>query len=131
MAFVTIEDLLGSVEVTIFSSVYASVHNYLSGDSPILVQGRIQKDENSAKILVDTLIPLDKAEEKLTASIHFNLDTTRTNKESLLKLYDILKKHPGLCLAHIRLCEPEKNRDINSLARHNKSKSRPGINTRG
>jgi len=127
MAFVTIEDLLGSVEVTIFSSVYASVHNDLSGDSPVLVQGRIQKDENSVKILVDTLIPLDKAEEKLTASIHFNLNMTRTNKELLLKLYDILKKHPGLCLAHIHLCEPAKTEILIALPDTIKVKAGPAL----
>lgn len=127
MAFVTIEDLLGSVEVTIFSSVYASVHNYLSGDSPILVQGRIQKDETSVKILVDSLMPIDKAEEKLTASIHFNLDITRTNKESLLKLYDILKKHPGPCLAHIHLCEPEKTETLIALPDTIKVKAGPTL----
>ncbi|RZB30576.1 MAG: DNA polymerase III subunit alpha [Desulfobacteraceae bacterium Eth-SRB1] len=127
MAFVTIEDLLGSVEVTIFHTVYASVYNYLSGDSPVLVQGRIQKDENSAKILVDTLMPLDKAEEKLTAGIHFNLDITRTNKESLLKLYDILKKHPGLCMAHIHLCEPEKTEILIALPDTIKVKAGPAL----
>ncbi len=127
MAFVTIEDLLGSVEVTIFSSVYASVHNYLSGDSPILVQGRIQKDENSVKILVDSLMPIDEAEEKLTASIHFNLNITRTNKESLLKLYDILKKHPGPCLAHIHLCEPEKTETLIALPDTIKVKAGPAL----
>ncbi|MEA3279567.1 MAG: DNA polymerase III subunit alpha, partial [Thermodesulfobacteriota bacterium] len=127
MAFVTIEDLLGSVEVTIFSSVYASVHNDLSGDSPILVQGRIQKDENSVKILVDTLIPLDKAEEKLTASIHFNLNMTRTNKELLLKLYDILKKHPGPCMAHIHLCEPAKTETLIALPDTIKVKAGPAL----
>jgi DNA polymerase-3 subunit alpha len=127
MAFVTIEDLLGSVEVTIFSSVYASVHNYLSGDSPILVQGRIQKDETSVKILVDSLMPIDEAEEKLTASIHFNLDITKTNKESLLKLYDILKKHPGPCLAHIYLCEPEKTETLIALPDTIKVKAGPTL----
>jgi DNA polymerase-3 subunit alpha len=72
-------------------------------------------------------MPIDEAEEKLTANIHFNLNITRTNKESLLKLYDILKKHPGPCLAHIHLCEPEKTETLIALPDTIKVKAGPAL----
>ena len=115
MAFVTIEDLLGSIEVTVFSSVYKKIHDVLVDDNPIVLQGQVQKDEKSVKILVDSLIPIDKAEETWTTSIHFNLDITKIEKERLVKLYDIAKKHPGLCLAYIHLRDPDKTETIIAL----------------
>ena len=115
MAFVTIEDLHGSAEVIIFSSVYSSVNTLLTDDHPILVQGQVQKDENSVKILADTVIPMEKAEETWTADIHFNLDLTHTPKDLLVKLRNILGKHPGSCQAYLNLRDPGKTEIIIAL----------------
>jgi len=116
MAFVTLEDLHGSFEATIFSSLYAKVHEFLSDDNPILVQGQLQKDENSVKLLADTVIPVDKAEETWTASVHFKLDITRTQRELLVKLKEIFKNHPGSCRAYIHLLNPDKTDTIVALS---------------
>jgi DNA polymerase-3 subunit alpha len=116
MAFVTLEDLHGSVEATVFSSLYVKVHDLLTDDRPILIQGQLQKDENSVKILADTIIPIDKAEETWTASVHFNLDITRTQRELLVKLKEILKSHPGSCRAYIHLLNPDKTETIVELS---------------
>jgi len=125
MAFVTLEDLHGSVEATVFSSLYAKVHGLLNHDRPILIQGQLQKDENSVKILADTIIPIDKAEETWTASVHFNLDITRTQRELLVKLKEILKSHPGSCRAYIHLLNPDKTETIVALS--NSMKLRAGL----
>ena len=125
MAFVTLEDLHGSVEATVFSSLYAKVHDLLTDDRPILIQGQLQKDENSVKILADTIIPIDKAEETWTASVHFNLDITRTQRELLVKLKEILKTHPGSCRAYIHLLNPGKTETIVALS--NSMKLRAGL----
>ncbi|MEA3428280.1 MAG: DNA polymerase III subunit alpha, partial [Thermodesulfobacteriota bacterium] len=115
MAFVTIEDLLGFIEVTVFSLVYKKAHDFLIDDNPIILQGQVQKDENSVKILVDFIIPIDKAEETWTTSIHFNLDITKIERKRLVKFYDIVNKHPGLCLAYIHLRDPAKTETIIAL----------------
>jgi DNA polymerase-3 subunit alpha len=125
MAFVTLEDLHGSVEATVFSTLYAKVHDLLTDDRPILIQGQLQKDENSVKILADTIIPIDKAEETWTASVHFNLDITRTQRELLVKLKEILKTHPGSCRAYIHLLNPGKTETIVALS--NSMKLRAGL----
>ena len=107
MAFVTVEDIHGSTEVVVFSSVYAEANQLLTEDNPILVEGRIQKDENSVKILADKIIPIDKAEETWTASIHVNLEVTRTDRASLESLRKVLEAHAGPCAAFIHLKNPE------------------------
>ena len=82
---------------------------------PILVQGQVQKDENAVKILAETVIPMDKAEETWTAAIHLKLDITRTERSSLAKLHTIFKKHPGSCQAFVHLYDPEKTETIVEL----------------
>ena len=115
MAFLTMEDQHGSIEITIFSTLYASAGDLLVEDNPILIQGQVEKDENSIKILADTVIPLEKAEETWTANIHLVLDVTRTKKDTLVKLRDILKKHPGSCEAYLDLNIPGKSEVIIAL----------------
>ncbi|MFC1856398.1 DNA polymerase III subunit alpha [Thermodesulfobacteriota bacterium] len=106
MAFVTTEDLHGSVEVIIFSTVYSGVAHLLVEDNPILIQGQVQKDENSVKILADAVIAMEKAEEKWTANINFNVDVTRTGKETLTEINEILKRYPGSCGVYLNLRIP-------------------------
>lgn len=115
MAFVAIEDMRGSVEVVVFSSVYVKVYNLLVDDNPIIVQGQLQKDENSAKILADIIIPIKKAEETWSASIHFNLDISNTDKASLIQLHKIFQRHPGSCRGYVHLLSPGKTETIIGL----------------
>jgi DNA polymerase-3 subunit alpha len=103
MAFVTIEDLHGAVEATVFSRVYTSVIDLLVEDKAVFIQGQVQKDEQSVKILAEKVIAMDKAEETWTASIHFNLEIARTDRAALVKLHEILKKHAGNCKAYLHL----------------------------
>ncbi len=116
MAFVTLEDLHGSVEVIVFSALYGKVYDLLTEDSAILVRGHLQKDENSVKILADTVIPMDKAEERWSTSIHFNLDITRTDKALFEKLKAIFNRYPGSCRGYVHLLNPEKTETIISMS---------------
>jgi DNA polymerase-3 subunit alpha len=115
MAFVTLEDQHKTVEIIIFSLAYAAVHELLVEDNTVIIQGRVKRDENSVKILADTVVPIEKAEETWTASIHFNLDKNKTGKDLLLRLNDILKRYPGSCHAYIHLLSPEETDTVIAL----------------
>ncbi len=115
MAFVAIEDLHGAVEATVFSRVYARVSDLLVEDNPVFIQGQVQKDEQSVKILAEKVVAMDKAEATWTASIHFNVEISRTDRDELEKLNGILKKHPGACRAYLHLRSPDKTDSIIAL----------------
>jgi len=107
MAFVTIDDMHGSIEAVVFSRVFAGTAELLFEDSPILIQGRVQKDDQSVKVIAETIIPMDRAEELWTASIHLHLDTSRTDRQLLTRLEETIGRHPGTCRAFIHLRHPE------------------------
>jgi DNA polymerase-3 subunit alpha len=115
MAFVTIEDMHGSVEVIVFSRVFSDARDLLEEDRPVIVQGQVQKDEKSVKILADTVIPVDKAEETWAASVHFNLEISRTDREGLENLHVIFKRHPGMCPAFLHLRSIDNTESIIAL----------------
>jgi DNA polymerase-3 subunit alpha len=108
MGFATIEDRHGTVEVTVFSRLFAAAGDLLTEDTAVLVQGQVQRDEQSVKLIADTLIPLEKAEETWTASVHLNLDLSHTNRQQLLNLREVLQRYPGSCRAYLHLRSPER-----------------------
>lgn len=95
MAFITLEDMRGTVEVTVFSSLYEQTADLLGEDQPVLVEGQIQRDENTVKLLADKIIPIDQAEETWTRQVTIQLDVTKTDQETLEKLLQIFKDHRG------------------------------------
>jgi len=115
MAFVIIEDLHGIVELTVFSNLYTQSYHLLTEDTAILVQGQVQKDENTVRIIADTIIPIHKAEELWVASIHFNLDVTRTERDLLIRLRDILSRYPGSCRGFVHLRDSAQTETIIAL----------------
>jgi len=123
MAFVQVEDLHGIVEVVVFPEAFAACEYLLIDDNPIFVQGEIQKDEKSVKILAESIIEFGRAEETWTASVHFKLDVNRTRSENLLDLRKILEKHIGSCRAYIHLQQPGVDETIVAVADNIKVKA--------
>ena len=116
MAFIQIEDLHGGVEVVVFPSVYTGCQELLGDDAPIMVQGKAQLDDNGAKILADTLIPMEKAEAIWTAKVQLNIDGQRTDKETLAELKKILGRHPGDCQGVMTIQTAENVQAVVSMA---------------
>jgi DNA polymerase-3 subunit alpha len=123
MAFVTIEDMHGAVEAIVFSRVFGQVRDLLVEDNPLLIQGQVQKDEQSVKILADTVIPIEAAEETWAASVHFNLVISRTDREVLTRLHGILERHPGGCRAFLHLRSPDNTDSVIALPEELKLKA--------
>jgi len=112
MAFLTIEDLHGMVEVVVFPRVYEISENFITDDEPIFVQGQVQKDEKAVKILAETMIPIQKAEEIWSASVHIDVDASRVDKEMISRLHQIIEKYPGSCTAFVHIRVPGKTETI-------------------
>ena len=118
MAFVTLEDLHGFVEITLFASVYATVSDFVEKDAALFIEGRITKDEQSVKVLADTVVSMDEAEETWTASVRLNLDITTMDKEKLQELYNILHRHQGSSNAFLHLRIPDRTETVIALPNH-------------
>lgn len=103
MAFLQLEDLDGTIEVVVFPSVYHTCVDLLVADTPIMVQGKIQKEEKGAKVIADAVIPIEKAEDLWIADVHFNIDVARTDAPTLARMRDIIQRHRGDCKGFIHL----------------------------
>lgn len=66
MAFFTIEDLVGTVEVIIFPRDYEKYHTYLEEDAKIFVTGRANvEEEKNGKLICEKIIGFDDSKKEL------------------------------------------------------------------
>lgn len=115
MAFATIEDMHGSVEIVIFPGVFAESGDLLFDDNIILIQGEVQQEENGAKMLAEKIVPIDKAEETWTAAIRINLNMQLIETETLKQLKSIMTKHPGSCRVFFHMQLPDVSETVIAL----------------
>ncbi|MBQ9827848.1 MAG: DNA polymerase III subunit alpha, partial [Lachnospiraceae bacterium] len=55
MAFITLEDTTGSVEVVVFAKVFDGVKTFINPDSRVFVKGRVSITEENAKLLAEKI----------------------------------------------------------------------------
>ena len=66
MAFLTIEDLMGTIEVVVFPRDYERNQNYLNEDSKVFVKGRVsEEDDAPSKLICETIIPFEETKREL------------------------------------------------------------------
>ena len=66
MAFITIEDLLGTVEVVVFPRDYEKNRDYLEADSKVFVRGRVsEEDDKPSKMICEKIIPFERTKKEL------------------------------------------------------------------
>lgn len=66
MAFVTVEDMVGSVEVLVFPRDYESKRNLLIEDAKVFIQGRASiGDDPVGKLICEQVIPFDQVPREL------------------------------------------------------------------
>lgn len=124
MAFLTVEDFTGSVEVIVLPNLYEKTMQYLREDSIIAIRGKVDKKESfkdetaedQSKIVANDIKPIEDYKslsnqeihprfnrqfspgiEKTKASdiIEYHIKIADSGKESLEKLKSILIEHKG------------------------------------
>jgi len=134
MGFVTIEDLSGSVEITVFSDIYSTSSSLLKSDDPLFITGKLEKSEKGCKVLVmkggeqngnkhshrdrgpaGEIKLLSLARAQTTRKVLFNLCMDRTTTGHIDALKVIIERHRGGIPAYIQFVIPERSRSIMPL----------------
>jgi len=96
MAFVTLEDFTGRVELVVFSSCYAKRRSEIRRDATIVVEGKVStREEEEPKLLVTDIVPLDHVHERYVERVVISLTSPGLDETMLHGLKSILAGHPG------------------------------------
>ncbi len=94
MAFVTIEDFAGSLELIVFSDCYEKAKSFLAVDGIILTSGRVSTREGQApKLIVSSIVPLNRLSDFYNCRLVLSIE--RKNYDRISQLMPILKSHQG------------------------------------
>lgn len=124
MAFLTLEDLMGTVEVVIFPKDYEKNQQYIQEDGKVFVKGRVsEEDDNASKLVCEEIIPFERTKQELW--IQFADKQTFLKEEA--ELYKMLEESEGDSEIVI-YCKAE--RVIKRLPRNKNIQIEPGILSR-
>jgi DNA polymerase-3 subunit alpha len=112
MAFVTLEDLSGFVEMVVFPETYLAASELLKGEEPLLVSGTLDVGEETVKLMATEILPLREVKERMTTRVHFRLTTPGLDAGQLTALRDIMARHRGSCEAVVHLVIPNRSETV-------------------
>ncbi|MCX6826498.1 MAG: DNA polymerase III subunit alpha [candidate division Zixibacteria bacterium] len=95
MAFATVEDFKGKVELIFFSDCYEKGKGYLLQDNIVMLTGRVSTREGETpKVIVNDVFPLESLAERFNCQLVIRIDEETTERK-LNAIQNILEKSQG------------------------------------
>ena len=103
MAFITLEDISGVAEVVIFPTVYQVCAELLDTDTPIIIQGKAEYDEQGGKVLAEEILSLDEARQRYVESTRVILRSDQISRKRVEGLKKLILQNHGPCRVDLTL----------------------------
>ena len=101
MAFFSLEDLTGTIDIVVFPRVYEESSPIISEDSIVLVEGRLESGEESLKLIANTILPFSRD------AVVISVDAGSITKEGFRKLKKRMQGNPGDIPVFIEVQTPD------------------------
>ena len=108
MAVIRLEDLVGSIEVTVFPATYQASQVSLKADEPVLVKGKVEADEDKAKLLASEIIPLKEIRHRTAKRMVIIIPLPMLEEEAIQELHSLLQANRGECSVKFELVQPQR-----------------------
>lgn len=106
MAFITVEDLQGAVEVIVFPKVYKKCADLITCEEPLIVKGTVDRGEESVKVLATGLSKLSYVLKTTTRSIHLDIPYAALTHHNIERALDILGRFSGDSAVYLHVKKP-------------------------
>jgi DNA polymerase-3 subunit alpha len=106
MAVFHLEDLEGAIEVIAFPEAYARHKSLLEDDAALMVNGNVEIAEEQRRVIAETLLPLDQAEERVK-EIVIAIPSAGLVDTEVEKVRELLRGRPGPCPVYLEVTEPK------------------------
>ena len=104
-AILTIEDMWGSIEVMVFSKVFATVSTFLEAenfDDPVFITGYVNSNDDSLKVVGQTITPLPEIRAQRAARMQIDLPA-KFPLDRLEGVKNIIQNNPGRCSVYLSI----------------------------
>jgi len=103
MAYLTLEDDEGSVEVIVFPELYKNSVHVLRKDMLLLVKGTIDKDEKGVRVRAREVLNLEDAGKVNLKRMDISIDDSPGSRENLRSIKDLVSQYPGDCQLFLKI----------------------------
>jgi DNA polymerase-3 subunit alpha len=93
MAVFMLDDIAGGIEVVVFPETFGKCGHLIASDAMLLVRGKFEKDEESARLVATELQPISLLKERTTREVIIHLKVSSRN--TMEALAELLSRHRG------------------------------------
>ncbi len=95
MAVFMLDDVAGSVEVVAFPEAFTKHAALIEADAMLLVRGKLDKDDESARLVASEMLPIAALMERTTREIAIHLAVPPHGRTTFEALAELLSRHRG------------------------------------
>ena len=108
MAFLTLEDMYGSVEVVVFARDFEKNRSILTPDAKLFITGRASVSDDEAKLLFSKAISFDD----IPRDVWLQFETKEAYERLQSELYQIIDRHAGSSFIKIYIREGKLRKNL-------------------
>jgi DNA polymerase-3 subunit alpha len=95
MAVFILDDVGASVEVVVFPETFGKHGPLIGADAMLLVRGKFEKDEESARIVATELLPIAALKERTTREVAIHLAVPPHGRTTFEAMAELFARHRG------------------------------------
>jgi DNA polymerase-3 subunit alpha len=119
MGIVTLEDLSGRIECTVFPDVFESAAALLQPERIVVLAGRIEvRDDRGVKLLVAEALPFEDARRQHRPTLHLEIQSKDLSTQWLADVDAVLSAHPGEAQVYLHIVMPDHSRKASRSKRY-------------
>ena len=125
MAVLSLEDREGSLEVVVFPKTYERCATALAPDRMVLVAGKLDKDEETARLMADDVRPIETLGASVGRTLSIHLMSGRHDRATWQALAELFRVHRGPGRIRLQLDLTERTPPLRVRARLTEARVRP------
>jgi DNA polymerase-3 subunit alpha len=106
MAVFALEDATAHAECVVFPRLYREVGEELADEQAVVVTGRADTSEGELRVLAESIVPLERAQERRVEALTVRLDASAMGPGQLDRISELLADHPGPAAVFFEIVEP-------------------------
>jgi DNA polymerase-3 subunit alpha len=111
MGIVTLEDLTGRVECTVFPEAYEVARETLKADAVVIAAGRVEvREDRGVKLLLSEIKPWEGASHQYHSVLHIEVKAEELTEERILGMDEVLSAYPGESDVVLHIVKPDHSR---------------------
>ena len=106
MAVFMLDDVGGTLETVVFPETFGKHAQLIEADAMLLVRGKFEKDDESARLVATELMPMAALKERTTREVAIHLKVPLHGRPTFEALAEVLSRHRGDRKVYLELDVP-------------------------